>query len=267
MLFQHTTQRQLPFGGSCGSPVKSKNSSLDLDLPRFNRLPTPLNGDIKLPYKFLAYDSNDIIAPAPKKPHCGDQNMYKPGPTRASSTWSLSTLDEDSDEDTFEADLKAKLPEWTAENDAYVELLQIVNNGSPKTFYTAPDSSVEFPTDRRPTFEAAQPMSIEKKQRRLDDCGDHTIGYGELLGRSPICRTQNPLPLDSMFSLKDISPEVTMRYPPNESTAMARGNTSEIKSNASLIRANPLALSFRKIHLRPRSLSVGARSGQAGGTF
>ncbi|KAK9729335.1 hypothetical protein K7432_000378 [Basidiobolus ranarum] len=275
MLFQQNSQHPLSFERSCTDPFLFKNTSCaGLELPKVNRTSTPLNEEIKKSYKVFTYDSNDIIAPAPKKPHhCSEHTgVYKYRNTRASSPWSLSTLDEDSDEDTFEADLKAELPDWSAESDAYAELLQIVNNGSPKSYQSGEDVPFGVSIEKQIPVRSIQPIPIGRNGTKLynyHDSATHGVqNFSQLFGQSPICRTQNPLPLDSMFSPEVIS-KTSMYNSQYGLGVNSKDGITNSKPHAGLVHSNQqgLPLSFHKIHSRPRSLSVGARSGKAGVTF
>ncbi|KAK9765602.1 hypothetical protein K7432_005923 [Basidiobolus ranarum] len=280
MFFQQSPQRQLPFDRACADTFLTKShsslslstTSVGLDIPKVNRAPTPLNSETKKPYKIFMYDSNDIIAPAPKKPHqCNEVKVYKCGP-RSLSPWGLSTLDEDSDEDTFEADLKSKLPDWNAESDAFAELLQIVHNKSPKT---SQDPLPDLSEEDSVSLGTVQPMAIINKgielEAILDDSTSGDLDLNQFLGRSPISRTQNPLPLDSMFSPQTASPCISSGNSRSGLTAISNTNNTELKTTGSSVHSynlgRPLPLSFHRLHARPRSHSVGARSGKAGLTF
>ncbi|ORY03970.1 hypothetical protein K493DRAFT_62533 [Basidiobolus meristosporus CBS 931.73] len=260
MIFQQPSQSQLTLDRPNAEPFVSKS-------PLATYAPVPLKSELKKHYRSFIHASEDIIAPAPKKPtQCCESSVYTSNAS-SFSPWGLSTLAEDSDEESFEVDLKSKIPTWNSENDAYAELLQIVRkNGQQDSRENPLDSLYENCISQT----EVEPMRIVNRGLELDDMDEmfpaDSSFSSDIFGRSPICRTQNPLPLDMMFSPKMSTSNISLVNPhPDLGAIPNTGDSEQLTHSCNFGR--PLPLSFHKLNVRRRSLSVGARSGKIGITF
>ncbi|KAK9763325.1 hypothetical protein K7432_010106 [Basidiobolus ranarum] len=197
-----------------------------------------------------------ILAPSPKK------MMYRAGSFSSEVddcfSWTLPNLDEDSDEDSFDSDSLSDQVDGDDSGEAFAELFKIIHKPS------APSS---------PRFGVCNIKPSEVAT--LDDFAEKQ-GFCEYLGRSPIFRTQNPLPLDTMFYKcgPAAASNVKIYEPCHSSNTTTHLNIADPSIEASpaglpQMTANKSAInhSFEKCQPRPRSYSVGARPDQSGSMF
>ncbi|ORX98839.1 hypothetical protein K493DRAFT_313464 [Basidiobolus meristosporus CBS 931.73] len=190
------------------------------------------------------YQESQILAPSPKKmiyrggSFSSDNDEYLP--------WSLPLLDEDSDEDSFDGDSLSDQHESDDSGEAFAELFNIIHKSS------APSS---------PLF--GDYSKLSEHSSTLNHLSTEQ-GITEYLGRSPIFRTQNPLPLDTMFSKSGAETAHDRLYRP---AAVAPFDVNLLRTPPLTEKSPSLHLTFEKLPPRPRSYSAGARPDQSGITF
>ncbi|ORX90342.1 hypothetical protein K493DRAFT_340070 [Basidiobolus meristosporus CBS 931.73] len=187
------------------------------------------------------HQNSPILAPSPKK------MTYRAGSFSSDCDdyflGALPTLAEDSDEDSFDGDSISEHSDNSESNEAFAELFSIIHKPSSRF------NEDQFDTEH---FEE----SIDEQS----SC--------DYFGRSPISRTQNPLPLDTMFYNGGSNASKVKVY--NPSYYSATHKPSHVASPAfskTTVDSQPMHLSFEKLRIRPRSHSVGAKPGKCGVIF
>ncbi|ORX83258.1 hypothetical protein K493DRAFT_320290 [Basidiobolus meristosporus CBS 931.73] len=181
-----------------------------------------------------------ILAPSPKKMSyrggsiCSEHDDFFP--------WELPTLSEDSDEDSYDGDSLSEHSEADESSEAFAELFSIIHKPASPLFHD----------DRNELFD-------------LHDTDDSdSQGPCDYLCRSPISRTQNPLPLDTMFHN---IPENQVYNSGHLDVANESGSTLSAAFSKLDVNDRPINASFEKLRVRPRSHSVGAKPVKRGVMF